>query len=85
MTGSASSSDSLAEVHLHIAILFRVRPDAIMRILCRNAETLSFIDLKEDALEGTRNMDQQVQVFVPSLAALDVFTDPDLSVDLAFP
>ena len=56
-----------------------------MRILCRNAETLSFIDLKEHALEGTRNMDQQVQVFVPSLAALDVFTDPDLSVDLAFP
>ena len=56
-----------------------------MRILCRNAETLSFIDLKEDALEGTRNMDQLVQVFVPSLAALDVFTDPDLSVDLAFP
>ena len=85
MTASASSSDSLAEVHLHIAILFRVRPDAIMRMLCRNAETLSLIDLKDAALQGTRNMDQQVQVFVPSLAALDVFTDPDLSVDLAFP
>ena len=41
--------------------------------------------LKDAALQGTRYMDQQVQVFVPSLAALDVFTDPDLSVDLAFP
>ena len=53
-----------------------------MRILCRNAETLSFIDLKEDAWKALEAWTSGA-VFVQSLATL-IFTDPIfLSISLS--